>query len=1017
MSNKIYTWILLLGVFSLTAGLHAQDTPLPYFEGFEDPDTYSEWKFVQPTSANKWHIGNGTSAKGDNALYISADKGKTPGYINATCGVAAYKEITLPAGNYEISFDYRVIGEADSKGTGVDSLYVYWVTSPIEQITETKGDLPKWLDIYKKPIVNDDALNGPELWHHTSFTANMRRGGTIKLVFYWINNATNIVPPGACIDNVQIASTDAACPAPANLIATHENGAKLIWDDSADKYQLHYRNNSTGKEGVVDDIQGSPYNVMGLDKGIYTFWLRGICGTDTSAWAGVTNHVIAVSTDKCINFIDITNETFVQATYGRYGEGATANKGVMDYGYASERSQHTVHYKQNEYDPVVPQLRTIPEGELASVRIGSCAHDGGAEALTYTFTVDAANPILVLKYAAVLLNLGHTGKDFKQPRFMVRITGSNGVPLDVVCLQVNYLAGDAGLPPGWNQIGPTGMCIQWKDWTSMGFNLRDYIGRQVKVYIETGGCVAPGDESCYGYGYFTMDCVSDKLQGLTCGAASEKIDTVWAPAGFRYGWAKQANPTKILTTDRYFVPVPGDTATYVCHIDFQDPGKETCSFDLTAALLPRYPVADAGYNVCRRSVSFIDSSYVFTQNGKSEDDRCDVYWDFGDGTSSTDPNPVHEYAEAGTYTVTLQASINEGECDSIWQQTITVTNDTIRHLDTAYVCVNEFYKFGTRWLSEPGFYADTLLNDLGCDSISELCLLSGTTYKDTTVCGGDIFVFEGESYDLPSGTHEIPYKGITGMHGCDSILRLTVADEIAVEADPVCGDDTEVLFRLVNGLADTVVVAMGNDEFEDVRVPVENGTFTLPLSGDTPAGTYTGTFTFLNEACGEDVRKVSFTVLYSSGLIVQRWNDVLAVRKDDRYDFTGATFRWYADGKMVDGQNGPSLYLPLDFDTEYTVEVTTAGGVTLGSCGMVPERVDDETVVLKQNAYRPTEQAEVESTACVQARVYDVYGRVRGEHRLPEGNTRMELPEEKGVYIIEFTLPDGKQTVEKVVVK
>ena len=58
------------------------------------------------------------------------------------------------------------------------------------------------------------------------------------------------------------------------------------------------------------------------------------------------------------------------------------------------------------------------------------------------------------------------------------------------------------------------------------------------------------------------------------------------------------------------------------------------------------------------SIQFADSSYDLDGNIVSWS------WNFGDGTSSTEKNPVHKYSASGTYTVVLQVSDNEGVSDS-----------------------------------------------------------------------------------------------------------------------------------------------------------------------------------------------------------------------------------------------------------------------------------------------------------------------------------------------------------------
>jgi len=47
-------------------------------------------------------------------------------------------------------------------------------------------------------------------------------------------------------------------------------------------------------------------------------------------------------------------------------------------------------------------------------------------------------------------------------------------------------------------------------------------------------------------------------------------------------------------------------------------------------------------------------------------------WDFGDGTKSTDANPTHTYAAAGTYTVKMMAMSKNGKKMNDTSKSITV---------------------------------------------------------------------------------------------------------------------------------------------------------------------------------------------------------------------------------------------------------------------------------------------------------------------------------------------------------
>ena len=86
------------------------------------------------------------------------------------------------------------------------------------------------------------------------------------------------------------------------------------------------------------------------------------------------------------NCIDYTNLAAAMPQYGTWSSSTsmTTNNGLIDYGYANWLSRHTVH-SVPEYDTItLGGLRTIPEGALASVRLGNKGNMAEWEGLTYT---------------------------------------------------------------------------------------------------------------------------------------------------------------------------------------------------------------------------------------------------------------------------------------------------------------------------------------------------------------------------------------------------------------------------------------------------------------------------------------------------------------------------------------------------------------------------------------------------------------------------------------------------------
>lgn len=135
--------------------------------------------------------------------------------------------------------------------------------------------------------------------------------------------------------------------------------------------------------------------------------------------------------------------------------------------------------------------------------------------------------------------------------------------------------------------------------------------------------------------------------------------------GGGFGISYQWNPGAI--NGQFITVSPTVTTTYIVTASsFQT----TCAGidSVTITVIPA-PVAAFSYNANNQIVSFQDNSV----------NAISWFWDFGDGVTSTDQNPIHIYGAIGNYTVTL--TIDDGTCTNTVSQTITITQVGLPQLD------------------------------------------------------------------------------------------------------------------------------------------------------------------------------------------------------------------------------------------------------------------------------------------------------------------------------------------------
>lgn len=1128
---KIQTLFLTL-MYLVSVGVYSQ-TPapvkFPYFCSFEDPVENNNWVFNSTTQTDmcndRWYVGAATHTEGLKSLYISTNKGFMPNFGFTPNVVVAYREVTFPKSNnnYIFSFDWK---NQATLGSGL-----YFCLIPKSQGAPLSnpngaamGPLRGFIQRVKLSDGSEtDCMKGSSTWQTATLSIPINMNQPMYVCFVWQNNKTDTVlnTMGACVDNLQIVSS--RCEQPKEFKVNGRcDTVSLSWYGTSANYQVSYRLNASSQNWRTVNVPASSgtvtmHDIIGLSEGVYDFRLCGINGNDTSAYASKMGEPVFCADNHCFNYVDLYDENTTCYAGSAVGGGLIPGD-PYDYGIDEVKSRHTVCWVKNQYDPLTEYgLKLVPDGEIASVRLGNWNVNMESEQIDYKYHVDSIDPgILLLKYAVVLQDPGHV--TIEQPYFKVTLLEEDGfVELDADCGKAEYSANRR--EEGWrvsNPYGDDAMIVTWKDWTTLGINLEEHRGKNITVRLTTKDCLQGAH---FGYAYFTLGCTSGTIESVSCGATEDQ--EIAAPIGFDYQWFKEyddeGNPTEVLSTDTSFVVPLSDTDPYYVRCIYNDikMQKLGCHFDLSTIVSPRFPYPDMvlehtpkdcknTYRLRNRSHVILDypDSVVHTKEAVS-----DVEWLLEDGSPIYDESPIFTAPRTGdTVSIRLYTRIGKepDACieDSLFKFVIpSILTDTVV-VDTT-ICADEFPFFwengdNSQWCGEPGVFFDLQKNYAGCDSVTKLVLHSTPAIEptplDTTICYGDSLVLDdgrGTRYVLRSSVERDFH--LSSVYRCDSVIevKLTVLDEIVFslshtdEVDaPATGSITitdvpEGGYYTLNGVKDAPLTGLRGGEYEVVVynsdgcasepqtvfidsecIEIEPGfgqgliacadaagdTIVFPLTFIAGVPTYyrleysdaalgarfeniRDTFD-VNEVticipdscrpnrydvdlviedivCHDTTYHLTFDVYYSSDIMAQKWNDVIAV-KNELYNggYSFSAFRWFVNGSPIPGATSSYLYTSemqtLDTAAEYHVELTRADdGVTMPACPIVPKwntEIGEYPTLVDANVSSKVMLSGIRSRAVVS--VYDILGRHYFTSEVFADDPYITLPDKKGVYLI-----------------
>lgn len=1037
----------------------AQSVSLPYFCGFEDDVENANWVLNPGLSAivnssnfvNKWTIGEGAKKSGYNGLYIYTNNDvQKAEYAEAGLFTMAYREFSLPVGNYDLAFNWRCFGER-----GADEMAVYWVPSNVTLNSSVTTALPSALTSYRLTISDSTALFGSPVWQRGAGTLRVTSSRNYRLVFIWHNNAQVTYNPGACVDNVQINTKKQASDCdqtPANVTATQQDGLVTIsWDPvPGATYEMSYWLEGTGITDTIFNIPSSSYALVtdDLNTGLYTFAVRAVCPSGDKS---LSNEVSG------IKIIGGTIQSMIDAC---------PDLSFLASSVDAEGTKIIVPDCANEF-MIKPHI-VAGGGSIAGYRVDPIPYNP-------PFPLNAGTPFQVdgdwaddVWSTPIKLPFGFCFFDGTYNQAQI---GANGL--------ITFEAYASGSWCKWNLKNQPNIPNPNFQYLNSIFGV--YEDGNAKLFNQSGGGAYYGVMGEYPCRTLTVNWYKEPLYSCTTEYNSYQIvlyettNVIDVYVNRRYrcdGWNNGIGIIGIINADGSDgLAAPGrntrDSWEALAPEAWRFTPLSTPVYEMTWYEGKGFDgrVLGTGDSLLLERESHIDTITARLRfsacNGNYFDlaDTAVLQWPYVDTLDvleahicegQTYKDAYIETAETGYHEVTLK---NQAGCDSlVYRLNLSVYPVDTVILDTT-LCYGDTLTRGLMHYYRTGNYVYTHKYQGGCDSLVEnihLTVLPRINYVATSVNATegptsgriDLTTADPTYYYTLNGSLNAPLTGLPvgnyelivyNSFGCATEPQyLTISTEcleadIVLPLEMICADYPNFIvpFDKRKGSISSYslhfsALALQNGYKDLDHVPAkmnleDNGLvdILIPLPSKAKPGTYEAVLTLHDINCGDKDYPFTFTVLYQANIVEQKWNNVLGVlneKYNGGYHFDA--FQWYQNGQPMVGQVGSNLYLGenviFNAGDAFQIGLVRKGETEeVLSCPFYPIIKQDQLpqAVVKQG----TNSWIVECTDLTGADVfvYNSMGLMMASYVMNGSQLEVPMPSSTGLYVLEIVPFDG----------